>query len=198
VLTQADHDHRPAPGASQRRVPAPRHSLHHCAAPLDEPSTRVQAIHPSDLPLARRPWMDHGRLRLSPELRTPRLLAAHVGAGTDQLSTDPKSASTASAEPPTSRIYLVRATSCRTRGCDSLGQRARGWSRLRHRPGWLLTLMRTVGQEQFAARVRRRVRGTVRRLGRREGEADEEPQREPRVTCRLTLTYILVRYMVVV
>jgi len=29
--------------------------------------------------------MDQQRLRLSPELRTPRLLAAHVGAATDQL-----------------------------------------------------------------------------------------------------------------
>ena len=101
-------------------VPAPRHSLHHCAALFDEPSTRVQAIRPSDLPLARRRWMDQPRLRLSPELRTPPSRATHVGAGTDQLSTDPKSASTASAEPPTSRIYLKRATSRRTRETGSL------------------------------------------------------------------------------
>jgi hypothetical protein len=58
VLIQTGHDHRPAPGASQRHVPAPRHNLHHCAAPLDEPSTRVQAIRPSDLPLARDQRMD--------------------------------------------------------------------------------------------------------------------------------------------
>jgi len=38
------------------------------------------------------PWMDQGRLRLSPELRTPPLRATHVGAGTDRLSTDPKPA----------------------------------------------------------------------------------------------------------
>ena len=48
MLLQADHDHRSAPGASQRRVRTPRRSLHHCAAPLDEPSTRVQAIHRVD------------------------------------------------------------------------------------------------------------------------------------------------------
>ena len=77
--------HRPAPGASQRHVPAPRHNLHRCAALCNEPSTRVQAIRPSDLPLARSHRMDRQRLRLSPELRTPRLLAAHVGAGTDHL-----------------------------------------------------------------------------------------------------------------
>jgi hypothetical protein len=59
VLIQADHEHRPAPAASQQPVPAPRHSLHHCAALLDEPSTRVQAIRPSDLPLARDRRMDH-------------------------------------------------------------------------------------------------------------------------------------------
>src|SRR5438876_924511 len=90
VLVQTGHDHRPAPGASQRRVPLPRHNLHLCAALLDEPSTRVQAIRPSSLPLARRHRMDRQRLRLSPELRTPRLLAAHVGAGTDLLGTGPK------------------------------------------------------------------------------------------------------------
>jgi hypothetical protein len=58
VLFQTDHDHRLAPGVSQRRVPVPRHSLHPCAALLDEPSTRVQAIRPSDLPLARDRRMD--------------------------------------------------------------------------------------------------------------------------------------------
>ena len=56
VLFQADHDHRPAPVASLRPVPAPRHN---------NPSI---------------------------ELRTPPSRAAHVGAGTGLLSTDPKSA----------------------------------------------------------------------------------------------------------
>ena len=123
VLFQADHDHRPAPGASQRRVPAPRHHLHHCAALLDEPSTRVQAIlaRPG-LPLARDQRMDRRVLRFSPGLRTPRLLAAHAGAGTDLIEHGPEICSTASAEPPTSRIYLMRATSCRTRERRSLAE----------------------------------------------------------------------------
>ena len=115
MLTQTDHDHRPAPGASQRRVPAPRHNLHHCAAPLDEPSTRVQAIRPSGLPLARGRRMDRQPLRLFLELRTPPLRATHVEAGTDLIEHGSEICSTALAEPPTSRIYLIRATSRRTR-----------------------------------------------------------------------------------
>jgi hypothetical protein len=92
VLIQADHDHRPAPGASQRRVPAPRHSLHHCAALLHEPSTRVQAIR--TVRSSPRPWPADGSpaLWLFLELRTPPLRAAHVEAGTDLWSTDPKPA----------------------------------------------------------------------------------------------------------
>ena len=40
VLTLTGVDHRPAPAASQRRVPAPRHNLHRCGALLDEASTK--------------------------------------------------------------------------------------------------------------------------------------------------------------
>ena len=43
------------------------------------------AFRPSGLPLARHPRMEQERLRLSPELRTPRLLAAHVEVGTDLI-----------------------------------------------------------------------------------------------------------------
>jgi hypothetical protein len=45
---------RPAPAASQRRVPAPRVQHPIREAPLHEASTKVQAIHPSGLPLTRR------------------------------------------------------------------------------------------------------------------------------------------------
>ena len=48
---------------------------------LTSPQRGVQAICPSGLPLVRRHQMDRQRLWLSPKLRTPRLLAAHVGAG---------------------------------------------------------------------------------------------------------------------
>jgi hypothetical protein len=120
VLLQADHDHRPAPGASQRHVPVPRHSLHHCAAPHDEPSTRVQAIRPSDLPLARGRRMDRQPSGFSSGFaprdcsqRTPRT-------GTDQVEHGSETSATASAEPPISRVYLKRATSRRTRGGGSL------------------------------------------------------------------------------
>lgn len=63
-------------------VPAPRHNDPSCEALLHEASTRVQAIHPSGLPLARHSRMERERLRLSPELRTPPSRATHVGAGT--------------------------------------------------------------------------------------------------------------------
>jgi hypothetical protein len=153
VLTQTDHDHRPAPGVSQRRVPTPRHNLHHCAAPLDEPSTRVQAIRPSGLPLTCGPRMEREHLGLSPELRTPRLLAAHVGAGTDLLSTDPKSASTAYADPPTSQIHLKRATSCRTRDTGSLGLRlpSGSWMKVRSGPVVLQRVNVTLSAGRSAA-----------------------------------------------
>ena len=43
---------QPAPAASQRPVPSPRYQQPICEGALDEASTRVQAIHPSGLPLA--------------------------------------------------------------------------------------------------------------------------------------------------
>jgi hypothetical protein len=43
---------RPAPAASQRPVPKPRHDIPSCGALLHEASTRVHAIRPSALPLA--------------------------------------------------------------------------------------------------------------------------------------------------
>ena len=44
---------QPAPAALPRLVLQPRSNIPPCEAPLDEASTRVQAIHPSGLPLAR-------------------------------------------------------------------------------------------------------------------------------------------------
>jgi hypothetical protein len=82
VLVRAGHDHQPASAASQRQVPAPRHNHHPCEALLDETSTRVQAIHPSGLPLACGSRIEQELLGLSPELRTPPLRATHVGTGT--------------------------------------------------------------------------------------------------------------------
>ena len=90
--TQTGHAHQPAPGASQRPVPTPRPNLHHCAAPLHEPSTRVQAIRPSGLPLARGQRMDRqpfgfplGFAPRDHSQRTP-------GQGRSSQSTSPKPA----------------------------------------------------------------------------------------------------------
>jgi hypothetical protein len=56
----------------------------HRRGPLHEASTRVQAIHPSSLPLACDPRMQRASLGLSPELRTPptRSRTTHVRART--------------------------------------------------------------------------------------------------------------------
>ena len=61
-----------APAASQRPVPAPRSSTPPRGASHNEASTRVQAIHPSDLPLTcGRPDGSGQPLGLSLGLRTP-------------------------------------------------------------------------------------------------------------------------------
>jgi hypothetical protein len=115
VVVQTDHDHRPAPGASQRRVPAPRHNLHHCAAPLDEPSTRVQAIRPSGLPS---PVASGWIAGPSAFLRSshPAITRSARRGGDGSSSTDPKSALRHQPNlQPRGWIYLMRATSCRTR-----------------------------------------------------------------------------------
>ena len=50
---------------------------------------RFTHVHPSGLPLTRRPRMDQGPLRLSPELRTPPLPATHVRGGDRATNTYP-------------------------------------------------------------------------------------------------------------
>ena len=77
---------QPAPAALPRLVLQPRSNIPPCEAPLDEASTRVQAIHPSGLPLARgRPDGTGRRLGFPPELRTPptrsRTTRVEVGTG---------------------------------------------------------------------------------------------------------------------
>ena len=81
VLTPG-HDHQPAPAASQRQVPAPRHNIHLCGAPPDEAST--EGLSNSPVRSSPRLWPPDGTgaLGLFPELRTPPLRATHVGAGT--------------------------------------------------------------------------------------------------------------------
>jgi len=56
----AEKPAQPAPVASQRPVLAPRYSIPSSRAYGHEASTEVYAIHPSSLPLACNPWMEHG------------------------------------------------------------------------------------------------------------------------------------------
>jgi hypothetical protein len=83
VLTLTGVAHRPAPVASQRRVPTPRHYHHRCEAPHHEASTKgssdfTRPIFPS--PVA--PGWRRAPLGSSPELRTPPSRTTHVGTGT--------------------------------------------------------------------------------------------------------------------
>jgi hypothetical protein len=124
VLTLTGVAHRPAPAASQPLVPAPRHNHHPCGAPLDEASTRVQNLHPSDLPLACDPQMERDVLGLSLGLRTPRLLAAHAGAGTGHRARTWINALHHRLSLQSCVDLSIRATSRRTRRTRSLDGRA--------------------------------------------------------------------------
>jgi hypothetical protein len=120
VLTRTDRPDRPAPAASQRRVPIPRVQHPITRGSLHEASTRVQAILPSGLPLAcRRPDGTDRSLGfpLSFGPRRPRADDARQG-GDRPSSTDPKQRSTTSAEPPIQRVYSWCATSRRTSESD--------------------------------------------------------------------------------
>jgi hypothetical protein len=102
---------------SQRLVPAPRRNNPSCEALHHEASTRVQAIHPSGLPLACDPRMERERLGLFPELRTPptRSRTTHVGEGTGHRARTWNNAHVTSGEPP---------TSCSLVSCDLASHRA--------------------------------------------------------------------------
>jgi hypothetical protein len=103
---------RPAPAASQRHVPTPRHHIPPRGATIHEASMKVHAIHPSGLPLARDPHSGMEILRLSLGLRTPPSPATHAKDGARQRArtrdyrTDITSASSL-------RVHSQRATSCR-------------------------------------------------------------------------------------
>ena len=73
---------------------------------------RFTHVHPSGLPLTRRPRMDQGQPRLSPELRTPPLPATHVRAGTSHRALA-RNYVTDISRPSCLRVRSQRATSCR-------------------------------------------------------------------------------------
>ena len=84
VLIPTGRRARPAPAASQRPVLSSPPPAICRRGPLNEASTRVQAIQPSGLPLAWRPQTEREPLGLFPELRTPptRSRTTHVEEGT--------------------------------------------------------------------------------------------------------------------
>ena len=114
---------RPAPAASQRQVLTSPPPAIRRRGPLNEASTRVQAIQPSGLPLAWRPRTEREPLGLSPELRAPptksqqrtsrRGQATEHGPGTTR--------STSHQSNLQSCVHSLRATSRRTAYCSSRG-----------------------------------------------------------------------------
>ena len=98
----------------------PATTIHQCAAPLDEPSTRVQAIHPSDLPLARDPgW--NARPWAFPRASHPAITRSARRGGDRSSSTDLESTLYGIRPNLQPRvIYSMRATSRRTRRTSSL------------------------------------------------------------------------------
>jgi len=82
---------------------------------------RPRVANPSDLPLACDPRMEQRSLGLSRELRTPRSLAAHVGAGTGHRARTCNTLYVISTQPPSLRVDSMRATSRRTRRYRTVG-----------------------------------------------------------------------------
>lgn len=79
----------------------------------DGASSRVHFRSPISLSLACCARMVRALLGLNPELRTPRLLATHVRAGTGPW-TLARNYTINTSDPPFSAIHSIRATSCRT------------------------------------------------------------------------------------
>ncbi len=110
VLTQTDHDHRPAPVASQRPVPAPRHNppIH---AGLSFTSHQrgfkrfARPVFPSPVAPG---W--NSNPRAFPQAPHPAITRSARRGRDRPIEHGPETSITASAEPPTSRVYLMRAT----------------------------------------------------------------------------------------
>ncbi len=72
-------------------------------------------VHPSGLPLAGGSRMEREPSGFPPS-SAPRDYSQRTSGQGQAIEHEPETRFTASAEPPTSRVYLIRATSCRTRG----------------------------------------------------------------------------------
>jgi hypothetical protein len=121
---------QPAPAASQRQRPiTPAPTLPPAEGPLDEASTRVQAIHPSGLPLARyRPDGTGGSFGFPPSFEPRRPGAGRRTSGWGQ----------AIEHGPGTTLYVIDLASnpaCSLVACDIASHRSkrppfrRGWSR---------------------------------------------------------------------
>jgi hypothetical protein len=86
VLSRLKSSPWPAPAASQRPVPAPRYNIPSNEVPLHEASTRVQAIHPSGLPLACSPRMERAPLGFPPSFEPHRLITGDARRGGEQAT----------------------------------------------------------------------------------------------------------------
>jgi hypothetical protein len=129
VLVLTGVAHRPAPAASQRHVPAPRHSIHRCGVPLDEASTRVQVLHPSDLPLACDPRMEQEPLGFPPSF-APRDYSQRTSGRGQVIEHGPETT-----------LYVIDLASSPasfySNACDLASHATKGKSRRRHRAPWL-------------------------------------------------------------
>ncbi len=92
--------------------PAPGYYLHLTRLTLTRRYQRFTQVHPSGLPLTRHAWMEQTRLRLSLELRTPPLPAAHIKVGTGPEHCPGYVIDNTADLQPTR--HLPHATSCRT------------------------------------------------------------------------------------
>jgi hypothetical protein len=140
VLVPAGSPPRPAPAASQRPVPKPRHSIPPCEAPLHEASTGVHSRSPVRSSPRPRPRDGTAAFRLSPELRTPPLPATHVRGRDRPSSTDlelPLNSHPSISNPV---VHSMRATSRRTarRRCVATGRLSPAFSCARASAGGTL------------------------------------------------------------
>ena len=136
VLTPTEATTGRAPAASQRPVPGPRSGVPSRGALHDEASTRVQAIHPSDFPLACGRPDGTGRPRALPLGFATRSRTTHarVGTGHRARTWDYTLNSHQSISNPV--VHSLCATSVARRHSSSPGLTARDRESARPRDAW--------------------------------------------------------------
>ena len=133
---------RPAPAASQRPVPKPRHDIPPREALLHEASTGVQSRSPVRSSPRPRPRDGTGGASAFPRASHPAVTgSARQGRG-QAIEHGPGATLTTSAEPPILRVHSMRATSRRTANtrCATVRRSTPAFVLVRIRPrrrGWL-------------------------------------------------------------